>query len=355
MSEIQRQNMNTGISSTGQTGQAALPPTAVQESQKLGIYIDNVLGNESGMKQSEVSMDAVMSGCLGGYLGLGEKAFEGLENPLASSEILHFGRPQQTVTSQAIQPLKETAQSKTSETLASFDSPEVSEVALGLVPGIGVNVASAGNSNPLAVNEIKDNFSYNNPVSSEKQNTAMVNFETLTNWEMDFKGEVAQLENIGTNALALNNANQRTMAIDIKPGTNFDVRPVVSNAVIEGNRHEYSAAWNQMTQVKDTLASYDSAGNNGLVGVADFLGQPNSATSGIGYNQSAPVSNLGYTYVPPVKELIGHNSIVNRELFGFLDMTTYSQSASTGVNPADTFAYLRPGKYVSNLIDGYYT
>lgn len=355
MSEIQNQNINSGISSLGQIGKIGSAPSIAQENNRLGMYIDNVLGNEGVAKQNSMNLDAVMSGCLSGYLGLGEKAFDGLENPLASTEILQFGKPQNIATMQALQPVEPALQSKASETLVSFEAPEINEMALGLVPGIGVNVADLGSTNPLAVKEVSDKMASTLQQNDLKQNMAMVNFETLSNWEMDIKGEMAKLENMGTGALAMNNSPQETLAINIKQGESFDAMPIVSKPIIEGNRQDYGAAWNQLMQVHDTLARYDNTGNNGLVGMTDWLGQPNSVTSGIGYNQTIPPSTIGFTYVPPVKELMSHNSIINRELFGFLDMTTYSQSASTGVNPSDVFAYLRPGKYMSNLIDGYYT
>lgn len=345
MNEINDPGMNPRISEAQYAGQLKETQT-VQEGQKLGMYLDNVLGADGGTAVQGVNLDAVMSGCLNGYLGIGEIALAGSESPLASSEVLN-----QVSQSQTIQPPVGMDQTKALESLTGFNTSDVSEVALGLIPGLGMNMAVAEKTNPVAVSEILDKSPAAEVGMNTEQKMAMGNLDSLSNWESELSSEVARLENQGGNAVAVKGMDENTLAMNVEPGRDFDVRPMAAQPVIEGNRGEYSNNWSQLSDVLDRS---DTGGTN-LVGVADWLGEPIHSNAGIGYNQNAPQATLGYHDTQPSNQLMGYHSVVNKELLGFLDLSTYSQSMAMGVNPGDSVAMLKPGKYVSNLIDGYYT
>jgi hypothetical protein len=359
MSDIQEPSLNPRISSLDQISQVR-PTTTVQESQKLGMYLDNVLGSEGAPQNASTNLDVVMSGCLNGYLGLGERAMEGLESPLASAEILNMSHaPSQTSMGQAPPAAMQLQAGRAIETLASFDAQEVNEITLGLVPGLGVNLASADKTNPLAVSEIMDKDPASLLGFNDQERSALGNIETLAKWELNSEKEFARLEGLPegstSNLAAAPAPAPATLAMNIKADEQFDLRPVLSRPVIEGDRTAYSQNWNQ---ISETLANYETRGQSSLVGLEQWLGNPNSAPSpsAIGLNQAAPPSPLGFMDVkPPTEQLLGYRSIVNNELFGFLDLSSYSQSMASGVNPTGTVAMLKPAKYMSNLINGYYT
>jgi len=424
MSDIQEPMMNR-LSSIEQVQQVKIP-TAVQENQRLGSYMDSVLGAEGQAARGGVSLDAVMSGCLNGYLGLGDTAFEGLDGSLASAEILN--KKSEARVSAAVGTPTAILEMKASETLASFDAQEVSEVALGLVPGVGLNVALDAKPNPVALTEIMKGEAAGDAAFKSEHRQAMGNIETLAQWEMDTKGEIALLENVpagvtealarstpekndltlnlkageaaGVDELALNlkagqaagvdelslnlkagqaagvddlalnlkageaagvdelslnlkagqAVQENELALNLKANEAFDVRPMVGRPIIEGARKDYGSMFGQ---IHETLSRYDGNGNNGMVGVADFLGVPSMGNQTLGLDQSSPLSPLGMRAMPAT-QLMSHQSIISNELFGFLDLSSYTQSVGMGVNPTSTTAMLKPAKYLSNLVDGYY-
>jgi hypothetical protein len=356
MSDIQEPSLNPRVSSVDQISQLR-PAGTVQESQRLGMYLDNVLGDQGVARNPSANLDVMMSGCLNGYLGLGDKAMEGLDNPLASTEILNLSHGSQgTAMSQVSPPAMQLQASRAIETLASFDTQEVNEITLGLVPGVGVNMAATDKVNPLAVTEIMDKDPATMLGFKDHEKTAMGNIETLAKWEVNSEKEMARLEGLPEmkNNLAAATA-PATLAMNIKADENFDLRPVLSHPAIEGDRGTYNKAWNQ---ISETLVSYETRGQSALVGIEQWLGNPNNSPSpsAIGLNQTAPPSPLGLMdRKPPTEQLLGYRSIVNNELFGFLDLSSYAQSMASGVNPTGTVAMLKPAKYISNLVDGYYT
>ncbi|GEM_PF-1757400 len=352
MSEIRETSANTFVSSAGQVEQLKAP-SAVQENQRLGMYVDNVLGADGSAQNRGVAMDAVMTGCLSGYLGLGEVALQGMENPLASREILNMGSSSTASTPvPAIQAPQVSQEMKNFETLAALDSKEVSEVTLGLVPGVGVNMLAAEKNSPVALNEVLEKSPAAESGMKDQQRQALVSFETLAKWEMDSSDKIAALENSQPSNVALNNEAKPTMAANIKAGEDFDVRPMLSQPVVEGKRAEYGAQWKEF---HETLASQDADKQAGLLGVSDWIGQP-QGTQAVGINTTKPESPLGLmNTAPPTQRLIGQRSIVTNDLFGFLDLSSYTQAMSSGINPTSTVALLRPARYISNYVNGYYT
>ncbi|MDQ7824078.1 MAG: hypothetical protein RDV48_14855 [Candidatus Eremiobacteraeota bacterium] len=349
MNEIQQPGFNPSISQLEQAGPVGAPQ-AVQESQRLGMYIDNVLGSEGGTVQQGFRLDAVMSGCLNGYLGLGDRAMEALENPLASAEILNMGK-NTAGAPQALKPMAGIQEGRAFETLTSYEAPEVSEVALGLVPGVGAQVASTGN--PASVSQILEKSPGEEVAMKDQEKAANVGFETLGKWELDSGSEMAYLESGAPQGLALGNSAPAMTALATPPGEAFDVRPMVSRPVIEGNRAEYSGGW---SQIHETLSRFDGTGNNGMIGMTDWLNGQAAPSPAIGLDAPAPAApTVGMIQSPGSTELMGHHAIMTRELFGFLDLSSYSQSVAMGVNPTTASTALSPGKYISNLVDGYYT
>jgi hypothetical protein len=162
--------------------------------------------------------------------------------------------------------------------------------------------------------------------------------------------ETADVNDLVLNLKANETVKDNELALNLKANEAFDVRPMAGKPVIEGARKEYGSMFGQ---IHETLSRYDGNGNNGMVGVADFLGVPQSANVSLGLNQAAPLSPLGLRAVPAT-QLMSHQSIISNELFGFLDLSSYTQSVGMGVNPTSTTAMLKPAKYLSNLVDGYY-
>lgn len=351
MNEINETGM-ARVSEAQHVQQLRITPEA-QEIQRLGMYLDNVLGADGGVKQTGINMDAVMSGCLNGYLGVGDCAL-GIESPLASSEVLNMTvqSAQTSWTPQAIQPSVAMGDIKSLETLGGFRGSEVSEVALGLIPGLGMDVAVAEKSNPVAVSEILDKSPAHDAGINLQQKMSIVNYETLSNWEMDISSEVARLENLGNNTVVLKDVDKSALAQNVKSGEQFDVRLMTGLPVIEGDRKSYNISWNQ---IHDTIEGYDKAGSISFVGVADWIGEPIHNNFSLGYNETASQTTMSLENSIPVNQIMGYHSVVNNELLGFLDLSSYSQAMAMGVNPSDSVAMLKPGKYVSNLVNGYYT
>lgn len=352
MSEIRETSANTFVSSAGQVDKLKAP-SAVQENQRLGMYVDNVLGADGNAKSLSAAMDAVMTGCLTGYLGLGETALQGMENPLASREILNMGSSSSaSAPVPAVQAPQVSQEMKNFETLAALDSKEVNEVTLGLVPGVGVNIASTEKNSPVALSEVLEKGSAEQAGMKDQQRQALVGFETLAKWESDSSDKMAALESSQPSNVALNNESKPPLAANIKEDQAFDVRPMLSQPVVEGNRTEYGANWKEF---HETLASQDVDKQAGLLGVSDWIGKPQD-NQAVGMNtvkQPSPMGLLNTT--SPVQKLIGQRSIVTNDLFGFLDLSSYTQAMSSGINPTSTVALLRPARYVSNYVNGYYT
>jgi hypothetical protein len=350
MSEIRETSANTFVSSAGQVQQLKAP-SAVQESQRLGMYVDNVLGADGNAQNKGAAMDAVMTGCLSGYLGLGEMALSGMENPLASREILNIGSSSTaSAPLPAVQAPQVAQEMKNFETLAALDSKEVNEVTLGLVPGVGVNMLAAEKNSSVALTEVLDKGPAGEAGMKDQHREALVNFETLAKWESDSSDRMAALENTQPSNVAINNEARPPMAANIPEGEPFDARPMLSQPVVEGKRAEYGAQWKEF---HETLASVDNDKQVGLLGVSDLTGQP-AGTQAIGLNTVKAPPPVGLN-PSPMQGLMGQRSIVTNDLFGFLDLSSYTQALSHGINPTSTVALLKPAKYVSNYVNGYYT
>ena len=359
MNEIRNSGVNFSTVSLGQVQQIS-QTSAPKQAVELETLLNKTLGNSPSSSQ-ELSLDVIMSGSLGGYLGLGATALDGLESPIASSQVLSpsyavadtmmykpisltkkddsvfaMGIPQEIITSELPE-----------ETLSSVAfSMEVNEVALGLVPGAsftpgqGSAVASI-TEKPLNAVEFT---AMTNP---EKENFVLsaLPAETLSEWDSNVA--------VGERSLGLSlEVPESLSALAFEKGDNFNARPLASVPFIEGRVTSYDAAW---TNISETLSAYESSSSSGVLALGDVWGR-----NSLGYN--APAFSLGlesdknvmgFENVDNNDNLLGYRSFVSRELLGFIDLSPYSSTIAMNVNPTSVFSSLTPGKYLSSLMYGY--
>ncbi len=359
MNEIRNSGVNFSTVSLGQIQQVS-QSAAPKQAAELETLLNRTLGNSTTLSSAnhDLSLDTVMSGSLSGYLGLGANALEGLESPIASSQVL---ASPQAVAATVFEP------SKVSSAVLPEDSPltgllpqetlssvafsmDVNEVALGLVPGAsftpsqGYAIASVTEQKVVPAEFTAMNL-------QEKDNFVLSSLpvETLSGW--DNQGNLAA--DGGKNLGLSLEVPESLSALALAKGETFDARPLASVPFVEGNRSSYDAAWNN---VFDTLSAYEPASAQGMVGLGDVWNQNSQGISSSRFSLGFDAETDGVGIEKSLKsndELLGYRSFVSRELLGFIDLSPYSSSIAMNVNPTSVSSTLKPGKYISNLLYGY--
>lgn len=363
MNEIRNSGVNFSTVSLGQVQQVS-QTSPNRQAVELETLLNKTLGSSPASSDQELSLDVIMSGSLGGYLGLGATALDGLESPIASSQILSSGQaiadtkifepvsivkednnimamgmPEELITSQ-LPP----------ETLSSVAfSMEINEVALGLVPGAsftpaqGIAVASLTEKN-------LNSSDFTAMTAPEKENFVLsaLPAETLSDWT----GNVA-VTNEKSLGLSLEVPTSLS-ALALERGEPFNARPLASVPFVEGSVASYDNAWGN---ISETLSAYESSSGSGVLALGDVWGRNSISTS-----NTRPTFSLGlepdknvlsFDNANKNDELLGYRSFVSRELLGFIDLSSYSSTIAMNVNPTSVFTALTPGKYLSSLMYGY--
>ena len=360
MNEIRNNGVNFSTVSLGQVQQIS-HSSAPAQAAELETFFNRTLGSSSTASSQELSLDVIMSGSLGGYLGLGATAMDGLESPIASSQVLSA----QNIASKSVfEPMSIVKDDKNAisigmpeemltgklpeETLANLAfSMEVNEVALGLVPGAsfspeqGAAVASVTNKTVHA-----PEFITMNNLQKEDFVLSSLPAETLSGWENNVASSG------GTSLGLALEVPESLSALALERGANFNARPLASLPIVEGNKTSYDTAW---TNISETLSAYESSSQTGVLALNDVWGKNSLGASNpvfsLGMEQNAP--EIGFENVNKNDSLLGYRSFVSRELLGFIDLSPYSSTIAMNVNPTSIFSSLTPSRYLSNLLYGY--
>ena len=358
---------NSGINSYSSMGLGQIQQTQIAQQSSsnsaasMGQMLDKTLGAPASggylAPEQSLSLDAVTSGTVGGYLGLGTEASGSLDAPSASNmiatapqngaigfgtvqiphipfpereegfalntiQIPHIAMPEE-VALNTVQIPKENlepgnvavtipqntmgvASMLPSETLGDFAvAVNINEASLGLVPGEKLDISKQQAIAAISV-----------PNKSE------VPSETLNN-------EVA-VSNIPPEKLS-----GLAVANNDKP---FNSRAIASVPVIEGKKEDYQMAWNN---ISETLASYDQRSNaTGFVNPDVLALDTESKPEAIGILKKA-------------NEEVGYNTFTSNEMLGLMNSSPYSAAISVNVNPTSQDSILHPEKMVAKIMYGH--
>lgn len=406
------------FASIGQIQQVGAPSVNTQAAG-LENLLDRTLGAQvltGSLSGHTLSLDDVMSGSLTGYMGLGEVALDDLESPIASAQMLGGGMSVASNTIQipsmgsevamapviqipsmgknvemapaiqipragegmaaagGIETLADTAAPPVSavpgemladlgnpdafpsETLAAADPSFFGDVAFGLVPGVSLNPSQQQTFIGLSDNMTDNSVAFEQVNARTDMVIGNIPMETLASWDntavIGFSDEAAG-EMAMAGGLTLEVPSSLS-ALDLETGSPFDAKTMASVPAIEGSRAEYASAWDE---IHDTLSSYSGTETSGFLGISDWLNSPQN-NSGLGLNTDSNAPDfgaLGLNNAADNNIQLSYRSMVDRELLGFIDLSSYGPALALNSNPTTQVSSLWPSKYMSGIINGYFS
>lgn len=383
MNEIRNTNITFTPASLGQIQQLS-QSQSTHQAEELETMLNRTLGASSSSSTAapELSLDTIMSGTLNGYLGLGDVAMEGLDSPIASTQVLNSSYTVASTDKQMLAATNEEGGTLASlpvklESTIAFDN-KINETAMAMVPGsvmpkfhaiqiahvdmpddsVGIRTIQIP-SQRVALDTLKPNETVA-MTSNEIENTAIsLPSETLAAW--DSPKDFALTDKSGESVALSLDVPENLSAVALEKGQTFDSQTLAAIPVVEGNKSSYNTAWNG---ISENLSAYAEGENQGVVGFADFETPNGLNNTALGLNLDTGLNlglnenqlehtTLASNAMSMPSELLGYRSFVDKELLGFIDLSSFSSIVGYDVNPTSSSAALRPEKYISNLILGY--
>lgn len=399
---------NSGINSYSSMGLGQIQQTQIAQQSSsnsaasMGQMLDKTLGAPASggylAPEQSLSLDAVTSGTVGGYLGLGTEASGSLDAPSASNmiatapqngaigfgtvQIPHIPMPEKEQCIALVQiphipfPEREEGLALNTIQIPHIAMPE--EVALNTVqipkenlePGnvavtipqntmgvasmlpsetlgdfavaVNINEASLGlvPGEKLDISKQQAIAAISVPNKSEVPSETLNNEVAVSNIPLETlaawdKGSASE---VSESVLALNVPEKLSglaVANNDKP---FNSRAIASVPVIEGKKEDYQMAWNN---ISETLASYDQRSNaTGFVNPDVLALDTESKPEAIGILKKA-------------NEEVGYNTFTSNEMLGLMNSSPYSAAISVNVNPTSQDSILHPEKMVAKIMYGH--
>ena len=399
---------NSGINSYSSMGLGQIQQTQIAQQSSsnsaasMGQMLDKTLGAPASggylAPEQSLSLDAVTSGTVGGYLGLGTEASGSLDAPSASNmiatapqngaigfgtvQIPHIPMPEKEQCIALVQiphipfPEREEGLALNTIQIPHIAMPE--EVALNIVqipkenlePGnvavtipqntmgvasmlpsetlgdfavaVNINEASLGlvPGEKLDISKQQAIAAISVPNKSEVPSETLNNEVAVSNIPLETlaawdKGSASE---VSESVLALNVPEKLSglaVANNDKP---FNSRAIASVPVIEGKKEDYQMAWNN---ISETLASYDQRSNaTGFVNPDVLALDTESKPEAIGILKKA-------------NEEVGYNTFTSNEMLGLMNSSPYSAAISVNVNPTSQDSILHPEKMVAKIMYGH--
>ena len=399
---------NSGINSYSSMGLGQIQQTQIAQQSSsnsaasMGQMLDKTLGAPASggylAPEQSLSLDAVTSGTVGGYLGLGTEASGSRDAPSASNmiatapqngaigfgtvQIPHIPMPEKEQCIALVQiphipfPEREEGLALNTIQIPHIAMPE--EVALNTVqipkenlePGnvavtipqntmgvasmlpsetlgdfavaVNINEASLGlvPGEKLDISKQQAIAAISVPNKSEVPSETLNNEVAVSNIPLETlaawdKGSASE---VSESVLALNVPEKLSglaVANNDKP---FNSRAIASVPVIEGKKEDYQMAWNN---ISETLASYDQRSNaTGFVNPDVLALDTESKPEAIGILKKA-------------NEEVGYNTFTSNEMLGLMNSSPYSAAISVNVNPTSQDSILHPEKMVAKIMYGH--
>lgn len=368
----------------------------------LGQMLDKTLGAPASggyiTPEESLSLDAVMSGSLGGYLGTGSGT--AATNFTAAGSNLLAARPESsaigfnTVQIPHVEmPEKGELGSIQTVQIPHIPFPERDEgVALNTIqiPHVDMPEREEGLAlNTVSIPKQEDGMSAVSIPSQALETAAFLPSETLGDFalasnvneallglvpgetiDMSRQSAVAAVtvpsETPSANGVAYSEMPLETLAawdisssmpgsalaLEIPEGLSgqalassgkpFDSRLAVSVPVVEGRSEDYEAAW---AGVSETLASYERGSALGLAN-PDAL---NPEILALDTEQESGAIGL----VKRESGDLGYNSFCSGDMLGIVNASGFSSALSVNVNPSSQDSMLHPEKLISKIMYGY--
>lgn len=403
---------NSGINSYSSMGMGQIQQTQIAQQSSssnsaasMGQMLDKTLGaSASGgylAPEQSLSLDAVTSGTVGGYLGLGNEASGSLDSPSASNMMMTS--PESSAVGFKTVQIPHIPMPEKEECIAVVQIPHVPfperEEGLALntiqIPHIEMPDRDGG----VALNTVqipKENLEEGNVAVTIPQNTmgvaSMLPSETLGDFavatnineaslglvpgeKLDLSKQQAiaaisvpkssevpaetlnndvAVSNIPLDTLAAwdkgttSGVSESVLALNVPEKLSglavanndkpFNSRPLASLPVVEGNKEDYQMAWNN---ISETLASYDQRSNaTGFVNPDVLALDTESKPEALGLLKKN-------------NEEIGYNSFTSDEMLGLMNSSPYSAAISVNTNPTSQDSILHPEKMVAKVMYGH--
>lgn len=403
---------NSGINSYSSMGMGQIQQTQIAQQSSssnsaasMGQMLDKTLGAPASggylAPEQSLSLDAVTSGTVGGYLGLGNEASGSLDSPSASNMMMTS--PESSAVGFKTVQIPHIPMPEKEECIAVVQIPHVPfperEEGLALntiqIPHIEMPDRDGG----VALNTVqipKENLEEGNVAVTIPQNTmgvaSMLPSETLGDFavatnineaslglvpgeKLDLSKQQAiaaisvpkssevpaetlnndvAVSNIPLDTLAAwdkgttSGVSESVLALNVPEKLSglavanndkpFNSRPLASLPVVEGNKEDYQMAWNN---ISETLASYDQRSNaTGFVNPDVLALDTESKPEALGLLKKN-------------NEEIGYNSFTSDEMLGLMNSSPYSAAISVNTNPTSQDSILHPEKMVAKVMYGH--
>lgn len=403
---------NSGINSYSSMGMGQIQQTQIAQQSSssnsaasMGQMLDKTLGAPASggylAPEQSLSLDAVTSGTVGGYLGLGNDASGSLDSPSASNMMMTS--PESSAVGFKTVQIPHIPMPEKEECIAVVQIPHVPfperEEGLALntiqIPHIEMPDRDGG----VALNTVqipKENLEEGNVAVTIPQNTmgvaSMLPSETLGDFavatnineaslglvpgeKLDLSKQQAiaaisvpkssevpaetlnndvAVSNIPLDTLAAwdkgttSGVSESVLALNVPEKLSglavanndkpFNSRPLASLPVVEGNKEDYQMAWNN---ISETLASYDQRSNaTGFVNPDVLALDTESKPEALGLLKKN-------------NEEIGYNSFTSDEMLGLMNSSPYSAAISVNTNPTSQDSILHPEKMVAKVMYGH--
>lgn len=402
---------NSGINSYSSMGLGQIQQTQIAQQStsssatSMSQMLDKTLGAPASggylAPEQSLSLDAVTSGTVGGYLGLGNEASGSLDAPSPSNMIAAV--PENNVVGFNTIQIPHIPMPEKEECISLVQIPHVPfperEEGLALNTIQIPHIAMPDREDGVALNTVqipKENLEDGNVAVTIPQNTmgvaSMLPSETLGDFAVAVnineaslglvpgeKLDISKQQAIAAisvpnksevpsetlnNEVAVSNIPLETLAAWDK-GSAFEVsesvlalnvpeklsglavanndkpfnsRAIASVPVIEGKKEDYQMAWNN---ISETLASYDQRSNaTGFVNPDVLALDTESKPEAIGILKKA-------------NEEVGYNTFTSNEMLGLMNSSPYSAAISVNVNPTSQDSILHPEKMVAKIMYGH--
>ncbi len=410
MNEIRNLGINYSSSSPsiGHVSQIERQSSAAGTAS-LNLMLDKALGApaaqpEVNMPGQNLSLDVIMSGSLGGYLGLGSEAIASLDSGLAGSQIL-AARPEsaaigfnviqipkaeelnssQLAAVNTIQiphipfPEREEGLALNTIQIPKIDMPELAEgIALNpVIPNQDSKETVAVSLPPMGLeiaetlpSELLGDFAVASNVTEAALGLVPGETLDLSRQRAIAAVEIPSNETSAENGVAFSNLPLETLAAwdaaSAAPSSalamelpdalsakaiaarddSFDMTRMASVPVIEGSEKKYETAWNG---ISETLASYNSSGS--ALGLAGFDGKSPLNLDILALDSTREPETLGI--LERDNKEVGYNSFLSEDMLGVINSSPYSSAISINVNPSSQDSALHPEKLISKIMYGY--
>ena len=400
---------NSGINSYSSMGLGQIQQTQIAQQSSsnnaasMGQMLDKTLGAPASggylAPEQSLSLDAVTSGTVGGYLGLGNEASGSLDAPSASNmiatapqngsigfgtvqiphipmpekeqcialvqiphipfpereeglalntiQIPHIAMPEEGVALNTVQIPKEnleegnvavTIPQNTMGVASMLPSETLGDFAVA----VNINEASLGlvPGEKLDISKQQAIAAISVPNKSEVPSETLNNEIAVSNIPLETLAAWDKGSNpeVSESVLALNVPEKLSglaVANNDKP---FNSRNIASVPVVEGKKEDYQMAWNN---ISETLASYDQRSNaTGFVNPDVLALDTESKPEAIGILKKA-------------NEEVGYNTFTSNEMLGLMNSSPYSAAISVNVNPTSQDSILHPEKMVAKIMYGH--